>query len=343
VASSSSKSQPFPCYLVRKEADGPATARVETITLDDLPPGDVLIHVAYSSLNYKDALACQGHPGVVRSFPHVPGIDCAGKIIESASPEYRPGDEVLVTGYELGAGQWGGFAEFVRVPAQWVVRLPAGLTTREAMIYGTAGFTASQSVAAIVGRNVTPDRGPVVVTGATGGVGSVAVAILAKLGYEVHAVTGKADAHDWLRQLGAKVILGRDDVLDSTDRPLLTVRWAAAVDTVGGRPLATILRSLDHRGCAAACGLVAGTDLTLTVYPFILRGVTLAGIDSAKCPRPERLDMWQKLAGPWRVDRAEEIAHEITLDDLPDEVEKILAGGVIGRTLVIPRAGTNAL
>ena len=268
--------------MVRKSADGHISACVETISLDDLPPGDVLIQVAYSSLNYKDALASQGHPGVVRSFPHVPGIDCAGTVVESTSPDFRSGDEVLVTGHELGAGRWGGFAAYVRVPAEWIVQLPHGLTLRDAMIYGTAGFTAAQCVQAIAARDIGPERGSVVVTGATGGVGSIAVAILAKLGYKVECVTGKAQQHDWLRRLGASTILGRDEVSDDTNRPLLQARWAAAVDTVGGRPLATILRSLDHRGCVAACGLVAGTDLNLTIYPFILRGVTLAGIDSAK-------------------------------------------------------------
>jgi putative YhdH/YhfP family quinone oxidoreductase len=177
-----------------------------------------------------------------------------------------------------------------------------------------------------------------VVTGATGGVGSLAVAILAKLGYDVAAVTGKSEQQDWLRRLGTHTILGRNEVVDTTDRPLLTARWAAAVDTVGGRPLATVLRSIDHRGCIAACGLVAGAELELTVYPFILRGVTLAGIDSAKCPRPERLEMWQKLAGPWRVELLDQIADEITLDELPDRVEKILAGQVVGRTIVSPRS-----
>jgi putative YhdH/YhfP family quinone oxidoreductase len=325
---------------VRRDADGRVTAGVEAITHDDLPPGDVLIRVAYSSLNYKDALACQGHPGVVRNFPHVPGIDCAGTVIESASGDYRPGDEVLVTGNELGAGHWGGFAEYVRVPADWIVRLPEGLSVREAMIYGTAGFTAAQSVTAIVERGIEPARGPIVVTGATGGVGSLAVAILAKLGYNVAAVTGKRQRHEWLRKIGAKTILGREEVLDTSNRPLLAARWAAAVDTVGGQPLATILRSIQHRGCVAACGLVASAELELTVYPFILRGVTLAGIDSAKCPRPQRLEMWQKLAGPWRVDRLEELADEITLDELPDRVERILAGELVGRTLVVPTSKT---
>jgi acrylyl-CoA reductase (NADPH) len=324
--------------MVRRAADGHVNAGVEAITLDEMPPGEVTVRVAYSSLNYKDALACQGHPGVVRSFPHVPGIDCAGTVVESSSNDYRPGDEVLITGYELGAGHWGGLAAYVRVPADWIVPLPADLSCRDSMIYGTAGFTAAQCVSAIADRRIGPERGPVVVTGATGGVGSIAVAILAKLGYEVAAVTGKMDQHDWLRRLGAKLILSRDDVWDDSDRPLLPARWAAAVDTAGGRPLATILRSIDHRGCVAACGLVAGADLELTVYPFILRGVTLVGIDSAKCPRPERLEIWQKLAGPWQVAQLDDIAEEITLDEVHDRVQKMLAGENVGRTLVVPRS-----
>jgi acrylyl-CoA reductase (NADPH) len=322
---------------VHKTADGAVSAHVEAVLLDDLPPGDVLIQVAYSSLNYKDALACQGHPGVVRAFPHVPGIDCAGTVVESSSANYHPGDEVLVTGHEFGAGHWGAFAKYVRVPADWVVPLPQNLPARDAMIYGTAGFTAAQCVDAIRMHGIGPERGPVVITGATGGVGSLAVAILAKMGYEVAAVTGKREQHDWLRRLGAQTILARDDVHDATDRPLLAARWAAAVDTVGGRPLNSILRSIDHRGCVAACGLVAGAELELTVYPFILRGITLAGIDSAKCPRRERLEIWQKLAGPWRVDQLDEIGREITLDELPDRVQKILAGQIVGRTIVAPR------
>jgi len=328
----------FPCLMVRKDAAGTVSAAVESISRDDLPAGEVVIDVAYSSLNYKDALACRGHPGVVRTFPHVPGVDCAGTVVESASPEYRAGDKVLVTGYELGAGHWGGFAAYVRVPAEWVVPLPVELSAREAMIYGTAGFTAAQCVTAIAKRGIDPERGEIVVTGATGGVGSMAVAILAKLGYQVAAVTGKTERHDWLRELGAATILGREEVVDSSDQPLLSARWAAAVDTVGGQPLTTIVRSMQHRGCVAACGLVAGTGLPLSVYPFILRGVTLAGIDSAKCPRPERLEMWHKLAGPWRVERLDRLAGEATLDELPQRVEQILAGQIVGRTLVVPRS-----
>lgn len=326
----------IPAYIVRKDATNHITCRVEPITRDMLPPGDVLIRVAYSSLNFKDALATQGHPGVVREFPHVPGIDLAGTVVESMSTAFHPGDEVLVTGYELGAGQWGGYAALARVAAEWVVPLPHGLSLRTAMIYGTAGFTAAQSVHAIVNHGITPSHGQVLVTGATGGVGCLAVAILAKLGYDVAAVTGKSDRANWLRRLGANTVLDRSEVNDDSDRPLLASRWAAAVDTVGGRPLATILRSTHYRALVAACGLVAGLEIPVTVYPFILRGVTLAGIDSAKCPRPERMEMWQKLSGPWRVEQIDELADEATLDELPDRVQKILAGQIVGRTLVVP-------
>jgi putative YhdH/YhfP family quinone oxidoreductase len=326
--------------MVRKDGDGKVSAGIERIELANLPPGDVVIHVTYSSLNYKDALATQAHPGVVRALPHVPGIDCAGTVVESNSPIVKVGDEILVTGYDLGSGHWGGYSEYVRVPAEWVVAMPSGLTLRDAMIYGTAGFTAAQCVTAIVERGIGPERGPVLVTGSTGGVGSIAVAILAKSGYSVEAVTGKPEQHDWLRRLGAKKILDRGEVADSTNRPLLSARWAAAVDTVGGQPLTTILRSLEHRGCVAACGLVAGAELNMSVYPFILRGATLAGIDSAKCPRRERLQMWEKLSGPWRIPQLGDLADEITLDELPDRVQKILAGKIVGRTIVVPKTSS---
>jgi putative YhdH/YhfP family quinone oxidoreductase len=328
----------FPCYMVRRDDAGRVSARVEETNIDALPAGQVLVRVAYSSLNYKDALASQGHPGVVRNFPHVPGIDCAGTVVQSEVAEYRPGDEVLITGYDLGAGHWGGYSAFVRVPAEWIVPLPPGLSIREAMIYGTAGFTAAQCVTAIVDRGIAPKQGRVLVTGATGGVGCLAVAILAKLGYEVAAVTGKAEQHDWLRKIGAAEILDRTAVLDDSDAPLLSARWAAAVDTVGGKPLATILRSLKYRGLVAACGLVAGPELVTTVYPFLLRGITLAGIDSAKCPRPQRMEMWQKLAGPWRPADLEIVANEATLGGLSTYIDRILEGKIVGRTLVVPKS-----
>jgi putative YhdH/YhfP family quinone oxidoreductase len=204
------------------------------------------------------------------------------------------------------------------------------------MIYGTAGFTAAQCVTAVVERGITPDRGEIVVTGATGGVGSLAIAILAKLGFQVAAVSGKPERHDWLRELGAATILDRSEVVDDSDRPMLSERWAAAIDAVGGKTLATLVRSTKYRGVVAAYGLVGGDKFSLSVYPFLLRGVTLAGIDSAKCPRPQRLEMWEKLSGPWHVENLERLASEATLDELPDRVRQILAGEIVGRTLIVP-------
>ncbi|MEM9186018.1 MAG: YhdH/YhfP family quinone oxidoreductase [Planctomycetota bacterium] len=329
----------FPCLMVRREGGGEPTLGVEEIGLDDLPAGDVVIEVAASSLNYKDALACRAHPGVVRDLPHVPGIDCAGTVAESGSSDYAAGDAVLVTGYALGAPAWGGWSRYVRVPAEWVVPLPAGLTVDEAMTLGTAGFTAAQCVAAIDKHGVQPGDGEVVVTGATGGVGVLAVAILAKLGYRVTAVTGKADRHEMLRNLGAEEIVGREAVDDRSDNPMLRERWAAAVDTVGGNTLATIVRGTRHRGCVTACGLVGGDTLPLSVYPFILRGVGLLGIDSAKCPRGPREFVWRQLSGPWKPEGLDQLRREADFRTLPGEVEAMLAGGALGRLVVRPVAG----
>lgn len=327
----------FPVLRVDEAGDAKPAPAVASASLDDLPPGEVVIEVAYSSLNYKDALACGGHPGVVKSLPHVPGIDCAGKVVQSASDSFEVGQSVLVTGYGLGSDQWGGYSAYVRVPSDWVVAMPAGLDARRAMLLGTAGFTAAQCVSALVEGAIDPQRGPVAVTGATGGVGIWSVALLSKLGYQVTAVSGKPEHHALLRQLGAADVVGRDAVNDDSTRPLLGSKWSSAVDTVGGTPLTTLLRSTQHRGVVAACGLVAGADLPLTVHPFILRGVTLAGIDSAKCPRPDRLAIWEKLSGPWQVDLPEESVTEISLGEVPGRVEQMLAGKVVGRTLVVPR------
>ncbi len=325
------------CVMVRRDEAGQVSAAVEQISTDDLPAGDVLIRVDYSSLNYKDALACQAHPGVVRKLPHVPGIDCAGSVVESSAADFAAGDEVLVTGYELGTSHWGGYCEYVRVPADWVVAMPQGMTAKQAMTLGTAGFTAAQCVSAIQHHGIAPDAGEVVVTGASGGVGTLAIAILAKLGYQVSAVTGKPEQHEMLKRLGAQQFLTREDVNDDSTSPLLSSRWAAAVDTVGGRTLATLLRSMKHRGCVAACGLAGGHDLPMTVYPFILRGVTLAGIDSAKCPRASRLDIWKRLSTDWTLEGLAEITHEISLAELPDTAAAMLAGKTSGRTLVNPQ------
>ncbi len=324
------------CLMVQRDDNGNVTCGVETVSLEDLPAGDVLIQVTCSSLNYKDALACQGHPGVMRNFPHIPGIDAAGHVVESTSDDFRVGDQVLVTGYDLGSARWGGFSNYVRVPAEWVVPLPKGLSLDEAMTYGTAGFTAAQSVMAIERAGILPEAGEIVVTGATGGVGSLSIAILAKLGYQVAAVTGKPEQEPMLRQLGAKRILSREEVDDTSGKPLLRACWAGAIDTVGGNILLTVLRSTEYRGCVAACGLVAGHDLPLTVYPFILRGITLSGIDSARCPRKERLEIWERLAGLWRVKELEEWTRSIPLAEVPAEAEAMLSGKNFGRILVRP-------
>jgi acrylyl-CoA reductase (NADPH) len=301
---------------------------------DELPAGDVLIRVRFSSLNYKDALAASGHPGVVRRLPHVPGIDAAGQVVESRSPQFQPGQDVLVTGYELGAGQWGGWAEYIRVPAEWVVPLPIGLSLKETMILGTAGFTAAQCVHAIQLNGVPPEAGEVVVTGATGGVGCLAVRLLARLGYSVVAVTGKPEVASKLAEWGASRVLPRESFSQDNSKPLLAAKWAAAVDTVGGQTLATIVRETANYGVVAACGLVGGTELPLSVYPFILRGVTLAGIGSAALPYDRRLEIWRKLSDIWRLTDLESLASTVPLSDLEPAIQQILAGQIVGRTVV---------
>jgi putative YhdH/YhfP family quinone oxidoreductase len=246
----------------------------------------------------------------------------------------QKGQKVLVTGYDLGAGRWGGWGEYVRVPAEWVIPLPHGLSLVGAMQLGTAGFTAALSVDALRRHEITPQSGEIVVTGSTGGVGCLAVSMLAKLGYTVVAVTGKADHHDWLKELGASRVIGRADVDVKGGNPLLKAAWAGAVDTVGGNVLATLLRSTHIAGCVTACGLVAGPELPTTVFPFILRGVTLCGIDSGWCKRERRLELWRLMAGEWKPDRLAEVSTEIALKDVDEPVQRILAGGIAGRTVV---------
>jgi acrylyl-CoA reductase (NADPH) len=321
----------FRCYLVAKEAGGKIRGEFTRRRTEELPPGDVVIRVHYSSLNYKDALAATGHPGVNRVFPHIPGVDAAGYVAQSGVYEHVEGDPVLVTGFDMGANRWGAWGEYVRVPQDWIVRLPETLTLRESMMLGTAGLTAAIAVDALEKHDVRPDRGPVVVTGATGGVGSFAVALLAKLGYEVAAVTGKPEAHEYLRGLGAREILGRTDVDDPSAKPLLSGRWAGGVDTVGGNILGTMLRATRHGGCVAAMGMAASHQLPITVYPFILRGVTLSGVDAAWMPIPLRHELWQRLAGPWKPDNLSTIARWAKLEEVPTLVPEILAGRMRGR------------
>ena len=324
----------FRCYLVERDASGKASGRVARCRRDQLPDGDVLIRVVYSSLNYKDALAATGHPGVNKVFPHIPGVDVAGTVAASGVYEFVEGDQVLCTGFDLGANRWGGWAEYVSVPQDWIVPLPEGLTLREGIILGTAGLTAGMCVDALLCHDVTPDRGDVVVTGASGGVGSMAVAILARLGYKVFAASGKPSAHEYLKRLGAAEVLPREAVDERSERPLLSGRWAGGVDCVGGNLLSTIVRAARHSACVVTCGTVAGTSFAATVYPFILRAVTLTGVDAAWCPQELRHNTWHRLAGPWKPDPLETMAEFRRLDDLPGEIQRILAGQVTGRVVI---------
>lgn len=326
-------SNSFRCVFVTKSDSG-VERSIQQRSIDELPSGDVRIRVTYSSVNYKDALAATGHPGVVRDFPHVPGIDAVGEVLDSSDNGFVVGDQVIVTGRDLGVGHWGGWAEQIRVPADWVLPLPDGLSSHEAMALGTAGFTAAQCVSTLIDYGIAPSSGDVLVTGATGGVGSLAVRLLSKLGFSVTAATGKADQHDRLREWGATEIVGRDEVSVDSDRPLLKGRWAGSVDTVGGNILATTLRSLAYRGCVAACGLTAGHELNSTVYPFLLRGVTLSGIDSAACPIEPRKEIWRKLSNEWKLSRLADDSTVVGLDDLDAVVESILAGKLVGRYVV---------
>ncbi len=326
----------FRALRVTEQADQTFARTVTDCALANLPDHDVLVRVAYAALNYKDALSATGNRGVTRHYPHTPGIDAAGTVVESRDPRFAEGDAVVVTSYDLGMNTPGGFAEYVRVPGDWIVPLPAALDLRTSMVIGTAGFTAGLALWRMEQAGQHPDQGPVLVTGATGGVGSLAVGILARAGYEVMAATGKADAHDYLRQLGASRIVGRADVRNESSKPLLRPEWAGAIDTVGGLTLSTALRGCRPHGHVAACGLVESPQLSLTVFPFIIQGVSLLGIDSATCPMPLRQQVWQRLATDWRVPGLDSVAQEVTLDELSPYMDQILASQVKGRVVVRP-------
>lgn len=324
----------FRALLVEEGEGGKYNRRVALRQIDELPAGEVLLRVQYSSLNYKDALSAAGNRGVTRRYPHTPGVDAAGVIVASSDPNFPPGLEALVCGYDLGMNTAGGFGQFVRVPSAWVMAKPDGLSLRECMIIGTAGFTAAQCVAAIGEHPVSPADGKILVTGATGGVGSMAVALLAKLGFRVAAVTGKAEQEEFLRQLGAGEIIGRRQAVDASGRMLLKGKWAGVVDTVGGEILATAVKSTRYGGVVTACGNAASADLPLNVYPFILRAVSLVGIESAECPMGRRQRIWQRLAGDWRLQDLERFAAEISLEQLSETIDAMLAGRHSGRTVV---------
>lgn len=323
----------FNALVVTAGEDKTYLRQIKQRTVNDLPEGDVLIHVQYSSLNYKDALSAIGNKGVTRQYPHTPGVDAAGLVVDSRVDAFKKGDPVLVTGYDLGMNTSGGFGQFVRVPAGWVVPLPDGLSLKESMIFGTAGFTAGMGVHFLT-QGVKPQDGTVLVTGATGGVGSISVAVLAKLGYTVAAVTGKTAEAAFLNGLGASQIVDRAEAADTSGRPLLKAQWAGVVDTVGGEILATAIKSTQPWGTITCCGNVASPELPLTVFPFILRGVRLVGIDSQNCPMDLRLRVWKNLADGWKFDGLHDLCTEVGLDGLSNHIDQILKGQQKGRVVV---------
>lgn len=324
----------FKALQVSENADGRFNAQVVERTTADLPAGEVLIRVSYSSLNYKDALSASGNRGVTRNYPHTPGIDAAGTVAESSVSEFAPGDEVIVTGYDLGMNTAGGFGQYIRVPAAWVIKRPSGLSLREAMILGTAGLTAALCVDKLEQAGLEPGEAPVLVTGATGGVGSIAVMLLASLGYKVAAVTGKADQAEFLKGLGASQIVERAALQSGVEKPLLKEQWAGAVDTVGGDILFNAVKSLQRGGSVACCGLTAGVGFQASVLPFILRGVNLLGVDSVEIPLVVKASMWDKLSLQWKLPNMDRLVQEIKLQALPEAIERILAGQQVGRMLV---------
>ena len=324
----------FKAMVVTEKEKGQFDREIKDRNIDDLPLGDVLVNVKYSSLNYKDVLSTIGNRGVTRQYPHTPGIDAAGTVAESQSKDFKAGDEVIVTSYDLGMNTSGGFGQYIRVPADWVVKMPENLSPRESMIFGTAGFTAALSVYRLVDYGITPKMGRILVSGATGGVGSIAVSILTKAGYEVVAVNGIVDEKDFLLEIGAKEVISIEEATDSSGKPLLKGLWAGGIDTIGGEILATMIKSIQPDGGVTCCGNVGSHDLPLNVYPFILRGITLMGIDSQNCPMSMRLKVWNKIASDWKLERLELLTTEVSLNELNERIELILQRKHKGRTIV---------
>ena len=324
----------FKALRVSLDADGSFTRKIIERKFDELPDGDVLVKVHYAALNYKDALSCIGNKGVTRKYPHTPGIDGAGTVVESKSVNLKTGDKVVVTSYDLGMNTDGAFAEYIRVPAEWVVPLPNGLSLKESMIIGTAGLTAGIGLFKMELMGQRPVQGTIVVSGASGGVGSLAVGILAKAGYQVIASTGKNYATEFLEGLGAADVVNREFISDDSSRPLIKPKWAGAIDTVGGNTLATLLKGCKRMGSVAACGLVGSPILSTTVFPFILNGINLLGLDSANFPISERLQIWNKLAHQWKIENLDSIATICRLNELDPHINAILKGALIGRVVV---------
>ena len=320
--------------LVVDKSDGVVRASVQHVDDASLPPGNVTVAVEYSSINYKDALVVTGAGGLVKHYPHVPGIDFAGCVLKSSHPMYKPGDKVVLTGWRVGEVQWGGLAQKASVNGDWLVPLPPGLTTRQAMAVGTAGFSAMLAVLALEAHGLTPTSGEVLVTGAAGGVGSVAIAILGNLGMQVVASTGRAETHDYLRVLGASAIVDRSPFSEAASRPLETERWAGCIDAVGGNTLARVLAQTKYSGSVAAVGLAGGSKLALTVIPFLLRGVNVLGIDSVMCPTPRRIGAWNRLRTDLPLDKLEAAIVDASLEEVPTLAAEILQGKVRGRIVV---------
>jgi len=327
-------SKTFKALRITEDDSGKFARNIVERNVDDLPDGEILIKVHYAALNFKDALSSTGNKGVTRNYPHTPGIDGSGTVVESTNAGFQEGDQVLVTSYDLGMNTDGAFAEFIRVPAEWVLRLPEGLDLKESMIIGTAGLTASIGLYKMEMMGQNPQQGSIVVSGASGGVGSLAVGILAKAGYQVIASTGKDSANGFLKSLGASEIVNREFVNDDSSRPLIKPKWAGAIDTVGGNTLATLLKGCQSGGSVGSCGLVGSPNLSTTVFPFIINGVNLLGLDSTNFPMKERQQVWDKLAGPWKLSNLEGVATICKLDELDPYIDKMLRGEIKGRIVV---------
>jgi acrylyl-CoA reductase (NADPH) len=327
----------FKAFRVSESDAGFQQSIVDQST-DDLPAGDVVINVEYSSLNYKDALSASGNKGVTRSYPHTPGIDAAGTVKTSTDPHFQPGDPVIVMGYDLGMNTAGGFSQRIRVPASWVIHRPESLSAEDAMVFGTAGFTASMCVDTLLQVGIEPEQGPILVTGATGGVGIIAVWLLSNLGFDVVASSGKQDQNELLKRVGAVSTVSRDSLLENAKRPMNKPQWAAAVDTVGGAVLSNVLKSIQYGGSVACCGMVAGGDINTSVFPFILRGVNLLGVDSVELPLDVKQDIWNIIGKQWVFDNfnefKQETVHIIGLSELSAAISKVLAGSHVGRYVV---------
>ncbi|MDD4329048.1 MAG: YhdH/YhfP family quinone oxidoreductase [Aliarcobacter sp.] len=321
-------------FVVEKVGDNEFKSSIQEVETPKCEKNEVVIKVTYSSLNYKDALSSVGNPGVSKHFPHITGIDVAGTVFESTSPIFKVGERVLVTGYDMGMNSNGGHAQYVKIPASWVARIPDAISDREIMTFGTAGLTAALSVNELIENGIKPESGDILVTGATGGVGSIAIAILSKLGYNITAISGKKERIDFLKKIGANEVILREEFEEESKKTLLREKYAGVVDTVGGKILANALKQIKYDGVATCCGLTSSHELNTNVFPFILRGVRLIGIDSVECKLEKKQAAWEKLASRWKINSLNSIINEISLDEIKAAYEHLLSGKAVGRYVV---------